>query len=331
MNVKTKYDFYSGKEYKINLLDSLKGISPEKDEKIEVFKKDLEHGFTLYTRRNLERFLQCHDDIEDYAEQFVKLNNYYENNNKYANTQELYQILYGDELGLMKWREKSDRIKGTKNPAFDHGGRLSPWKEGSINYSKESKDKAIKNRTYNTRVDYYLNKGHTQEEAESLLKERQATGRLDKFIKRYGEEQGKIKWKERQVKWQNTLKSKSLEEQLEINKRKSSGIGRYLDRDIPGKLYYIHFYSSDCEFWKIGITSKDIEERFNFRVLKEKSNIQHEILFLNEYETIQQAYYEEQFILSTFEKNRMVMDIDGFYTTEAFDKDVLKGFYNEII
>ena len=43
--------------------------------------------------------------------------------------------------------------------------------------------------------------------------------------------------------------------------------------------------------------------------------------------TIQQAYDEGQFILSKFHKNRVAIDINGFRTTEAFNENILEGFY----
>lgn len=333
MNVsqKTKSDFYSDKKYKIELLEKFKGSSNYKDNLINELKKDLENGFTLYTKRNLERFLKCYDDICDFAEQFVKLDDYYSKNNKYANSEELFCILYGEKLGKEKWAKKKSKIQGENNPWFNHGGKLSPFKKGSVNYSEESIKKASKNRSYNTTIDYYINKGYSKEEAILKLKERQTTFSLKKCIEKYGKNKGLEVWRKRQEKWQNTLKSKSQEEIDDINKRKSSGIGQYLDRSIKGSLYYIYFYTDHSEFWKIGITSKSINERFNLDKLSNDFNIHHKILFLNEYESIQRAYNEEQFILAKFNNKRIIVDIDGLYTTEAFNEDVLKEFYNETI
>jgi hypothetical protein len=326
-----KSEYYSNKKYKVDILDELKGLSELKDSIIDVFKEDLKRGFSLYTKRNLLRFLQCEDDITDIAEQFIKLDEYYKNNNKYSNSEELYCILYGEKVGLAKWAEKIEKVKGENNPWYNHAGKFSPFKKDSVNYSKDAVENAIRNRQYNTKIDYYINKGYSETEAKALLKERQTTFSLKKCIKEYGEEEGTKLWKERQEKWQNTLKSKSQDELDDINKRKSSGIGRYLDRNIPGMLYYIHFYTDQIEFWKIGITSRTINERFNISLLENKHNIHCDVLFVNKYKTIQQAYEEEQYILNTFNKNRIMINIDGFYTTEAFDKNVLKGFFNEDI
>jgi very-short-patch-repair endonuclease len=62
-----------------------------------------------------------------------------------------------------------------------------------------------KNRIYTTQLEYYIKKGFSNEDASEMLKERQSTGRLDKFIKRYGEKEGLERWKSRQEKWLNNF------------------------------------------------------------------------------------------------------------------------------
>jgi hypothetical protein len=122
---------------------------------------------------------------------------------------------------------RSDKISGDKNPAFDHGGKFSPYSKKYIYYNEEQRlsslAKASENRSYNTQLEYYTNKGLSEQEALEALSKRQTTFSLDRCIEQYGEELGYEKWKERQEKWQNTLKSKSDEEIAEINKKKISG------------------------------------------------------------------------------------------------------------
>lgn len=322
-------DYYSNKKFKINL-NRYKTDDINLNKKLDAMQIHLDKGFTLYSTRIMERFLQGHNDIPDFGVQFVLLEDYYSKNNKYSNSEEQYIIQYGITEGKKRWNEKIEKVSGDNNPWSNHGGKLSPWKKGSVNYSKEAIKKACSQRSYNTKIEYYTDKGYSLEEAEELLKERQSTGRLSKFIDRYGEDEGIRKWKERQEKWQNTLNSKTQEEIDDINRRKSSGIGRYLDRTIPGKLYYIKFFNDEIEFWKIGITSNSINERFNLDTFDAKHNLKHEIIFQNEYNSIQEAYDKEQFILALFNENRITIDYNNFFTTETFNSDVLKGFYEVI-
>lgn len=124
-------------------------------------------------------------------------------------------------------KSKIDRSKSDSNPWKNHKGRLSPFSDNFV--GKTTKCEAIRNmkltisanpETQNTKIEYYLNKGMDLCSAITALKSRQSTGSLDSYIKRYGKEIGVIKWKERQIKWQETLNSKSQGEISRINAAK---------------------------------------------------------------------------------------------------------------
>lgn len=181
---------------------------------------------------------------------------------------------------------------------------------------------------YPTSIEYWLKRGYSEEESRRLLSEHQSTFSLKICIGKYGEVEGTRVFNERQEKWQNTINSKPQEEKDDMNRRKSSGINRFHDRNMPGKLYYIRFYNHEIEFWKIGITVKEvIGERFeNEELFKQKYNLEYEILNIKEFDTIQQAYDIEQGILRKFNNLRVTIDYNNFRTTEAFDKNILNKF-----
>lgn len=78
------------------------------------------------------------------------------------------------------------------------------------------------------RTEYWTARGCSEEEAIEKVKEAQAFGSLQNFVKRYGIIDGVEKWEERQLKWQNTMRSKSQEEIGIINKKKNSiHLGRF--------------------------------------------------------------------------------------------------------
>jgi G:T-mismatch repair DNA endonuclease (very short patch repair protein)/endogenous inhibitor of DNA gyrase (YacG/DUF329 family) len=125
----------------------------------------------------------------------------------------------------------SERVKGNKNPAYNHGGRLSPFSKKFKKYEElddNETDEIIndlieqanktkdENGSYTCRLDYYLNQGMTEEEAKNALSERQTTFSLDICIEKYGEEKGKEIWEERQRKWLNSLDELSDEEKKRI-------------------------------------------------------------------------------------------------------------------
>lgn len=73
---------------------------------------------------------------------------------------------------------------------------------------KEFIDNVAANRDYTTRLDYYINKGYMEEEAEKMLHERQVTFTLEKCIIKYGEEEGKRRFEERQKNWAAKMREK---------------------------------------------------------------------------------------------------------------------------
>ena len=128
--------------------------------------------------------------------------------------------------------------KGGKNPSHDKEtklGRKSKWSKNYKGYdglSIEEKEEAISkfanevakirdiNGNTTTKLEYYLNRGMSTEEAKQALKARQTTFSKEQCIKKYGEKQGLEIFNKRQEKWQNTLNSKPIEEIQRINKAK---------------------------------------------------------------------------------------------------------------
>jgi hypothetical protein len=67
---------------------------------------------------------------------------------------------------------------------------------------------------------YWILKGFSEEEAKQKVIERQRTFTKEKLVEKLGEEEGLKRWKERQEKWQDTLKAKSPEERERIARAK---------------------------------------------------------------------------------------------------------------
>jgi hypothetical protein len=129
----------------------------------------------------------------------------------------------------------------------------------------------------------------------------------------------------RQEVWQKSINSKSQDEINEMNFKKGTGnMNRLFNsnpimKEVPGILYYIHFYNDTTSFWKIGITSKSINQRFGDTVYKH--NLKMNILYENQ-NSFYNCYKEEQRILKEFKNNRIRIDCNGFKTTEAFNKGI---------
>ena len=125
-------------------------------------------------------------------------------------------------------KESSDRIKGNKNPAYQHNGRFSPFSDNFLYYDEDKQEEVIKRAQQNrmkpesnsTSLEYWLLKGYNEEEAKQKLSERQTTFSLDICIEKYGEEEGKKRWQQRQDKWLQSLDDKPNEEKIDMFKRK---------------------------------------------------------------------------------------------------------------
>ena len=148
---------------------------------------------------------------------------------------------YKKQYGNTKSQQLIDSVTGDKNPAYNHGGRLSPFSKKFVKYENvenvENAEEIISNlvakstqtardndNIFNT-VEYHLKRGKTLEEAEEIIRTA-CVFTLDKCISKHGEEEGYKIWKDRQDRWQATLNAKSDEEKREINRKKlyKSGI-----------------------------------------------------------------------------------------------------------
>ena len=138
----------------------------------------------------------------------------------------------------------SDKMKGDKNPGYQHDGKFSPFsdkfigkatKEEALAKVKNSKDE---NFSYTTRLEYYTHRGYTQEEAELALKERQTTFSKDICVEKHGEEEGIRVWLRRQTKWFKSLNKSDINTYINPDDITESIVEKLLD----SKKYYLYTY-----------------------------------------------------------------------------------------
>ena len=128
-----------------------------------------------------------------------------------------------------------------KYPELSHEEHLKLQKEFF-----EKNRSAVKNAIKPTNIEYYLNQGYSYEDAYLKLKERQTTNSLEKFIEKYGEEIGNIKYAERQKKWLNSLyknfqlNGDGRSKQSKFAKELIINICKYFSIEIPKKEFYIY-------------------------------------------------------------------------------------------
>lgn len=199
---------------------------------------------------------------------------------------------------------------------------------------------------FSNQIEYYLERGMSKEEATIALKERQATFSKEKLIKKYGDKEGIKIFNERQKKWQETLNSKSDEEKIKISKKKGTDrkgiphmgaisenyLTRYPEKaNSDASLYYLRFFNDEIEFWKIGITTRKVNERFGSRSsCRSKYGLDYEIIFESK-DTLKICHSLEQKILNKYNNDRITIDINTFRSTECFNVDIIEGIKNEIV
>jgi len=132
---------------------------------------------------------------------------------------------YGEVDGGIKWDEYINKTKHTLENFIKRYGEVDgeiKWDEYAKKRNKNLGKEHKKADSYNTKIEYYIKRGYTISESKILLKERQATSSLKRFIKKYGEDDG--------PKFYQAL-----------NKRKAINLENYIKKygRIEGELQYL--------------------------------------------------------------------------------------------
>ena len=83
--------------------------------------------------------------------------------------------------------------------------QMSSSRKLAMKFKNDDKFREIMKSKQSVNIEYWLNLGYSEEDAKQKLSERQSTFSLEKCISKYGEIEGSKIWKDRQVKWQNSL------------------------------------------------------------------------------------------------------------------------------
>lgn len=131
---------------------------------------------------------------------------------------EWYVKKYGEEEGSRRYYEKNRKI-GVKEENLRRNGRTEQeileikerHRRNSVQYLETLSEEEIREINYKkgraNRVEYWMEKGHTREEAQDIISQRQNTSSLDKFIERYGPVEGKQRYIEVNVRKTKNWKS----------------------------------------------------------------------------------------------------------------------------
>lgn len=159
---------------------------------------------------------------------------------------EEYKKQYGSLRSEKYLKDQSERIAGSKNPAYQHGGKYSALSDKFIHADKVDKNEVIKkiskshqtNGNNSTTLLYWTNQGYTEEEAREKLSERQTTFSLEICIEKYGEEEGTKRWQERQEKWMKSTKKSQLKGFSRVSQELFWNIFERLSDDKKTAVYF---------------------------------------------------------------------------------------------
>ncbi len=160
--------------------------------------------------------------------------------------------------------------------------------------------------SFNTKIEYWLAKGFSKQEAKLKLKQRQTTFTLKKCIEKHGEIEGKKVWQQRQEKWQNTLKSKPQEEIDRINKLKRVNLESFIRKygDEIGSIKYEQYRNNLCKTY-----SKIATRLFNEVI--EKFQLPTNEVLLNQNEFYITCNTRERNFFYDFKFNNKIIEFHG--------------------
>jgi hypothetical protein len=201
------------------------------------------------------------------------------NSQKSINSLEHWTEKYGEDIGTYKFEQfKKNR---SKNGKLGINARLSinpnTFIDGSIR-----------------RPEYWINQGYSEEESKIMVSKSQSRG-IDFYIKKYGNEIGKEKWKERNNKWVKSFYN-SGKDLTEINhKRKLNSHVGYYNENTIAVIDNLNFYmivlvdNDDTMIIKYGLTKQDtIAKRWSV-------SLNYNLLLFNKMKSLNAVKLENEF------------------------------------
>ena len=178
-------------------------------------KQNLEYWIKKYPEKTLEEVKQLH---QEYYQSWLSHQEGWGKGDKNCNSKKnsTQQERNARSPKCIEFYEK-------KYPELSH--------EKHLKLLQEQINKTNLNNNYNTRIEFYLNKGMNEEEAYNALQKRQATFSLYKCIEKYGEEKGLEIFNNRQKIW-----NKKLQNIFKQGKYVQSPIANKLFSEIKNKL-----------------------------------------------------------------------------------------------
>lgn len=143
------------------------------------------------------------------------------------------------EKGMTK-HEAEFEVKSRRKINKEYWIKKGFSEEEAIRYVSDSQARIARHSksddSYPTQLKYWIKKGFSEDDAKKKQSERQATFTLEKCISKYGDKDGRKKWKDRQDKWKAKVYGENgcianAYSKLNVN------IGEILENEFPGIRY----------------------------------------------------------------------------------------------
>jgi hypothetical protein len=136
----------------------------------------------------------------------------------------LIEFKKAHNLNSIKCGSARERMIGSNNPGYQHGGKFSPFSKKFVSYEgmdetiiaeklkKDAKQRIAEmtaNGNNSTTIEFYQKRGMKEEEAQNALAKRQSTFSLGICVEKHGEIEGTEIWLARQEKWLNSFKKQN--------------------------------------------------------------------------------------------------------------------------
>jgi len=187
--------------------------------------KCLEGNTAITIRNNEINITEC-IPIREFFERFTSVHKYKKTEVNDMIGLDAMKLKYGDDDGTKKYNEWKKNVgKASKNR---NTLQMFQKKYGDDEGIKKHDLYILRQKQSSKRAkEYWLKRGYTEDESIKMVKECQTTFSKEKCIEKYGKENGLKRWAARQDKWQNTMKSKPIEEIERINKKKGHTLINY--------------------------------------------------------------------------------------------------------
>lgn len=239
-----------------------------------------------------------------------------------ATMKKVYTLQYWiDKLGDVEGREKFNAISAT----LSENGKASGELRAKLSLPEKQKHSCRS-------VAFWLDRGLTEEDAKAEVAKRQSRG-LKYYLSKYGEIDGRRRWKERQEKWQKSFQENNHIAAVNHKRRTNAHVGLYTPDNVATisdlGFYLIRFEHSAETFLKFGLTKHEGGYRSRWGRSKYGANITSLVEWRA---TGTQCFALEQELKTKF--SHYAYQPQLFSTTEALRSDaesVILPFINEFI